>query len=194
MSPPGRPNEPYLVKFVEYSNRVGRTDDNPGVPEPKIKPGGMRQGHNGPYYAPDELVASAKLVVVEKGQYKGLNIPFELPYIFAQYPGTMIAMLEGTAGQRKKVETFLQLTGFDFINDEIPWAGNVLPLIEPKQQLADKIFTVRLNEKGYVDKDGLGFVPAYAITPEMLGEEAPAKSNGKVKAAKKPAAKKAAKK
>src|SRR5690242_14329541 len=39
VSPPGRPNEPYLVKFVEYSNRVGRTDDNPGVPEPKIKPG-----------------------------------------------------------------------------------------------------------------------------------------------------------
>ena len=30
---------------------------------------------------------------------------------------------------------------------------------------------VRLNERGYVEKDGLVSIPSYLITPEMLGEE-----------------------
>ena len=179
LSPPGRPNDPYLVKFLEFSNRVGRTDDNPGVPEPKIEPGGMRQGRNGPYYAADRLVARAKLVVVEgkdEGVYKGLNIILTIPYIFAQYSGSMITMLEGTAGERRQVENFLTTAGMDMVNDEIPWAGNVLPFLEAKLQAADKVFGVRLNEKGYVDRDGLVHIPEYMITPEMLGEtEKPAK-------------------
>lgn len=189
-APPGRP-DPYLVKFVAFANRVGRTDDNPGVPEPKLDAGGWRQGKNGPYFEDDKLVASAKLEVVEKGPYKGLTIPYKLPYIFAQYPGTLITMLEGTAGERKKVETFLRLVGLDMVNDEIPWSANVLPYLEFKLQEASKIFTVRLNDKGFIDKDGLGFIPDYAIDPDMLEDEAPkkkatskAKSNGKAGAKK----------
>jgi hypothetical protein len=173
VAPPGR-TEPYLVKFQEYANRVGKSDTNPGVPEPKIKPGGWRNGPNGQYYEHDKLVFTAKLVVVSgerEGMYKGLTINYELPYIFQQYPGTMIAMLEGTAGERKKVETFLTLTGFDMVQDEIPWAGNVLPFLEAKQQVADNIFQVYVNENGFVAKDGLKPFPAYMITPELLGEE-----------------------
>jgi hypothetical protein len=192
LSPPGR-NEPYLVKFLEFANRVGASDSNPGVPEPKIEPGGMRQGRNGPYYEADKLVARAKLVVVEGqngGIYKGLNIVLTIPYIFAQYQGTMITMLEGTAGQRRQVETFLTTAGMDMVNDEIPWAGNVLPFVEAKLQAADKVFGVRLNERGYVEKDGLVSIPEYLITPEMLGEvdapakKAPAKSKAKAGAKK----------
>jgi hypothetical protein len=194
IAPPGR-NDPYLVKFQEYANRIGRSDTNPGVPEPKIKPGGWRNGPNGQYYEQDKLVFTAKLVVVsgeKEGMFKGLTINYELPYIFAQYPGTMIAMLEGTAGERKKVETFLTLTGFDMMRDEIPWAGNVLPLLEAKQQVADKIFQVKLNENGFIAKDGLSSFPEYLITPELLGEEpvkakkaAPAKKAGAKKAIRK---------
>ena len=191
VSPPGR-SEPYMVKFLEFANRVGASDSNPGVPEPKIEPGGMRQGRNGPYYEADKLVARAKLVVVEgqnEGIYKGLNIVLTIPYIFAQYPGSMITMLEGTSGQRRQVETFLTTAGMDMVNDEIPWAGNVLPFLEAKLQAADKIFGVRLNERGYVEKDGLVSIPSYLITPEMLGEEdepkkkAPAKSKAGAKKA-----------
>lgn len=190
VSPPGRP-EPYLVKFLEFSNRVGVSDTNPGVPEPKIEPGGMRQGRNGPYYQPDRLVARAKLVVVEgqnEGIYKGLNIVLTLPYIFAQYSGTMITMLEGTAGERKQVENFLTTAGIDMVNDEIPWAGNVLPFLEAKLQAADKVFGVRLNDKGFVDKEGLISIPEYLITPEMLGEEEKPAKKIKIKAPAKPKA------
>lgn len=190
-SPPSR-SEPYLVKFLEFSNRVGASENNPGVPEPKIDPGGPRQGKNGQtYYAEDRLVARAKLVVVEKGPYKGLNIVYTLPYIFTQDDLVpTLTMFEGTAGQRKVLEDFLQITGLDMVNDEIPWSGNILPWLEARLQAANKIFSVRLNEKGFVAKDGIAPIPAYLITPEMLGEEAPkkasAKSNGKAAAKKSP--------
>lgn len=196
-SPPGR-DEPYLAKFLEFSNRVGASETNPGVPEPKIDPGGPRAGKNGQtYYAEDRLVFRAKLVVAEKGPYKGLNIIYTLPYIFTQDDLVpTLTMFEGTAGQRKVLEDFLRLNGLDMVNDEIPWSGNVLPWLEAKLQAANKIFSVRLNEKGFIAKEGLAAVPAYLISPEMLGEKekpakkakAPAaKSNGSK--AKKPAAK-----
>ena len=193
-SPPGR-SDPYLVKFLGFSNRVGASENNPGVPEPKIDPGGPRAGKNGQtYYAEDRLVARAKLVVVEKGSYKGLNVVHTLPYIFAQDDLVpTLAMFEGTAGQRKALEDFLQTAGLDMVNDEIPWSGNVLPWLESRLQAADKVFTVRLNEKGFVAKDGLSTIPAYLITPEMLGEtEKPAKKKAPAKkvAAKKTAARK----
>ena len=188
-SPPGR-SEPYLVKFLEFSNRVGASENNPGVPEPKIDPGGPRVGKNGQtYYADDRLVFRAKLVVVEKGQYKGLNIIYTLPYIFTQDDLVpTLAMFEGTAGQRKVLEDFLRLAGLDMVNDEIPWSGNVLPWLESRLQAADTIFTARLNEKGFIAKEGLSSIPSYLITPELLGEEPEKKS------ARKPAAKSKAKK
>lgn len=188
-SPPGR-NDPYLVKFLEFSNRVGASESSPGVPEPKIDPGGPRTGKNGQtYYAEDRLVFRAKLVVVEKGQYKGLNIVYTLPYIFTQDDVIpTLTMFEGTAGQRKVLEDFLRLTGLDMVNDEIPWSGNVLPWLEARLQASDVIFQARLNEKGFIAKEGLSHLPSYLITPEMLGEEeekkparrkAPAKSKAK---------------
>jgi hypothetical protein len=195
VAPPGR-NDPYLVKFQEYANRIGRSDTNPGVPEPKIKPGGWRNGPNGQYYEQDKLVFTAKLVVVSGelgGMYKGLTINYELPYIFTQYPGTLNAQLEGTAGERKKVETFLQLTGYDMMRDDIAWSGNVLPEMEAKQQAADSIFQVKLNENGFIAKDGLSSFPAYMITPELLGEE-PVKAKKAAPAKSKAGAKKAVRK
>jgi len=191
ISPPGRA-EPYLVKFLEFGNRVGRSDTNPGVAEPKIDPGGNYPGRNGgTYYVPDQLVGSAKLVVVEKGNYKGMTIPFKVPYIFEPAPGTTLTMLVGSKSQNKKVEDFLRIAGMDLLNEEIPFSTNVLPWLEARLQVANKVFSVQLNERGFVDKDGLRSIPAYLITSEMLGEEdkpvKKAKSTVKVKVAAKKA-------
>lgn len=192
VSPPGG-GDPFLVKFLEFGNRIGKTETTPGVPDIKMKPGGMRPSKNGgSYYQPDEPVASAKLIVVGKGPYKGLSVPYELPYVFAQYPGTMIAMTNGSAGQNKKWEDFLRAAGFDFTNDEIPWSTNVLPSLEVLLQSRDKVFTMRLNEKGYVAKDGIGTLPDYLITPELLGEETVKKATKKAPAKKAAAKKKVA--
>ncbi len=188
VAPPGR-NDRYLVKFLEYANRVGKTDTNPGVPEAKVKPGGWAQGPNGPFYRDEDIVFHARLVVVggdSDGMYKGLTINYELPYLFRQYPGQMITMLEGGTNARKKVETFLTVTGFDMVKDDIPFSPNVLPWLEARQQAHDAVFEVRLNEKGFVAKDGVASIPEYLITPELLGEKPKKKAAAKSKA---PAAK-----
>jgi hypothetical protein len=189
IAPPGR-SEPYLVKFLEFGNRVGGSETSPGIPEPKINPGGTYPGKNGGVYTvPDQLVGAAKFVVVEKGKYKGLNISYRVPYIFELYPGSTIAMLVGTKAQNKSVEDFLRIVGnFDFANEEIPFSSNILPWLEARVQAANAVFSVQLNERGFVDKDGLRSIPSFLITPEMLGEE-----EAPVKKAKKPAAKAKAK-
>lgn len=182
-SPPGRP-EPYLVRFNEFGNRVGRTDDNPGVPEPKVRPGKQMPGKNGGFYwVNDSLEASAKLVVVEHGLYEGMTIPYSLPYIFEQYPGSTITMLKGTAAQNRRIEDFLRAAGFDLLNDEIPWTSNVLPYLEFKLQEASGVFSVQLNENGFVAKDGVRSIPA-SLVEALIGD---------AKAAKKPKAKAKAK-
>jgi hypothetical protein len=196
VSPPGPParTEPFMMKFLEFGNRVGRDDNNPGIPEPKVKPAEVKQWQGGgSSYIPESLVTSAKLVVVEKGPYKGLTTPYEVPYIFEQYPGSMLTMLVGTKYQNKRVEDFLRINGMDLLNEEIPWSANVLPFLETRLQASNAVFSVQLNEKGFVAKDGIRAIPSFLITPEMLGEEeeapkkkAPSKAkptNGKVKKA-----------
>jgi len=182
VSPPGG-GEPFIAKFLEFSNRVGASENNPGVPEPKIDPGGMRPGKNGTsYYAEDRLVFRAKLEILV-GPYKGLNIIHTVPYLFAQDDLVpTFTLFEGTAGQRKVLETFLTTAGLDMVNDDIPWSGNVLPFVETKLQTANKIFSVRLNEKGYVDKEGISAISSYMID-SILSEATPKKkAPAKVKA------------
>lgn len=168
-SPPGRP-EPYLVRFFEFGNRIGRTEDDPGVPEAKVRPGRQMPGRSGGFYfVPDMLEASAKLTVVEKGLYEGMTIPYSLPYVFEQYAGQTITMLRGTASQNRRIEDFLRAAGFDLMNDEIPWSSNVLPYLEFKLQQAGAVFSVLLNENGFVAKDGVRPIPA-SLADALLKE------------------------
>jgi hypothetical protein len=184
ISPPGR-TEPYLVKFIEFANRVGRTDDSPGVPEPKVKPAEYKQWPDGGRsFIPESLVFTAKFVVVERGNYKGLSIPMnDIPYLFVPYSSTGLAMIEGTKGQKAKLETFLQILGLDFVNDEIPWSANVLPYLEDKFLAVSKVFSLQLNEKGYVAKDGLRAIPSYLVEGLIDEEKAPKKKAAPKKAA-----------
>jgi hypothetical protein len=177
ISPPGR-QEPYLVKFLDFANRVGRSDDNPGVPEPKVKPAEYKTWPDGGRsFIPESLVFTAKFLVVEKGLYRGLTIPMnDIPYLFAPYSTTGLAMIEGTKGQKAKLETFLQILGLDFVNDEIPYSANVLPWLEEKFLAAGKVLSLQLNEKGYVARDGLRAIPAYLVEGLIEEEKEPKKS------------------
>ena len=208
VSPPGR-DEPFLVRFDEFANRIGRTDDNPGVPQPKIKPGETKSWPGGgSSYIPEHPVFSAKLVVIEKGPYTGLSINYEIPYIFENYPGTTSTMFAGTAKQNERLEKFLRLVGMDLLNEDIPFSDNVLPWLEMRLQQLGKVFSVQLNESGYVAKDGFRTIPSWGLPEGAIDEKylpkpvaiaaasfvpniiANGKSNGKKTAAKKPAAKK----
>jgi hypothetical protein len=177
VSPPGR-SEPYYVQFIEFGNRPN------GVPEMKKKLGGtFPSQHGGTYYRPDTWVAVVKQEVVEQGLYKGLTIPYDFPYIFAQDPASGAAMLEGKPGEIRKVEEYLRIAGFDFANEDIPYQTNVLPWLEGRLQAAAKIYTVTLNEKGFVQS--LGSVSPFIDLSALLGtngngkSKANGKSNGK---------------
>jgi hypothetical protein len=64
------------------------------------------------------------------------------------------------------------------LNDDMPYSTNVLPWLESRLQAAHKIFSVNLNDKGFVQS--LTEIPEYLLDPEVLG-----KTNGKTKTTKK---------
>ncbi len=161
IAPPGR-SEPYFVRFVEFGNRPNE------IPEPKKEDGyEATSRYGGTYWKPDGWVAKIKLEVLDQGDYKGLTIPHKIPYVFVQDPVSGATMLEGTSGQNKKVQEFLRIAGFDFANEDIPFGTNVLPWLEVRLQAALAIFTVTLNEKGWIET--LSPAPAFVDLSALLG-------------------------
>lgn len=167
----------YLVRFREFGNRQNKSEGNNGMPEPYIKRGGMREGKNGNrWFAPDELSVSAKLEVVDPhSPSKGLNIIYSFPYAFEMQPGTPFTMITAKAGRLVKIEEFLRIAGLDFLNDDIPYSTNILPWLENRLQSAHKVFSVTLNEKGFVQT--LTEIPDYLLPPEVTAVP----TNGKAK-------------
>jgi hypothetical protein len=172
------PKSTLLVRFNEFGGRQN------GVPEPYIKRGGERKSpHGGTYWADDELSFTAKLEVVDRGANQGLEVPYSLNYAFEQYPGSQVAMINTTAKKLQRIEEFLRLSGFDISKEDIPFSVNVLPWLEKKLQVSRKIFSITLNDKGYVDT--LTEIPEYLLPPELVGTKKPAKKATKKSAAKK---------
>jgi hypothetical protein len=165
-SPPGGS---YLVKFREFGNRQGKSETDNGIPEAYIKRGGQRTGKNGAtWFAKDELSVSCKLEVVDPtSPYKGLNIVYTFPYSFENMPGTPFTMITASASRLVRIEEFLRIAGLDMLNDDMPFSTNVLPWLEKRLQDAHKIFSVTLNEAGFVHS--LTEIPEYLLDPALLG-------------------------
>lgn len=166
VSPP--PLTTHLVRFEHFGNR-GQND----IPSPYIQRGGPRQSKSGgSYYAPDELKASARLVVVGTSPYEGLGIVYTFPYSFEPQPGTPFTLISATASRLAKIEEFLRVAGLDLLKDDIPFSDNVLPWLESKFQSAGKIFQVALNDKGFVQT--LTEVPTYLLPPALTDKKSKA--------------------
>jgi hypothetical protein len=168
----------YLVTFREFGNRQNKTEGDSGMPEPFIRRGGLRKGKGGQQWmAPDELTVSCKLEVVDPhSPYKGLNIIYSFPYAFEVLPGTPFTQITASQSRLVRIEEFLRIAGLDMLNDDMPYSTNVLPWLESRLQEAHKIFSVNLNDKGFVQS--LTEIPEYLLDPEVLG-------NGKAKTTKK---------
>jgi len=147
----------YLVTFKEFGNR---TD---GIPQPKIQRGGVRQGKNGKYIAPDKMVFHANLEVQSEDRFDGLTILSIQAYGFEPLGGTPFATVN-IEGKRdlERIELFMRLAGYDF-NKDIPYAPNVLPWLEEELKRARKTFMVTTNEDGFIDS--MSEVPA-ALLPK----------------------------
>lgn len=163
------PTGTYLVKFREFGNRQNKSEDNNGIPEAFIRRGGPRKGKGGQqWFAPDELTVSCKLEVVDpKSPYCGLNIVYSFPYAFENQPGTPFTWITASQSRLVRIEEFLRIAGLDMLNENMPYSENVLPWLESRLQDAHKIFSVNLNEKGFVQS--LTEIPEYLLDPAILG-------------------------
>lgn len=172
VSPP--PSRTELVRFAEFANRVGKTDKEPGVPEPSIKRGGPRQGvsksgkpYN--YYQEDELAVTARLEIIGDSPYAGLDIIYQFPYAFENVPGTQLTQLTLTQARLVRLEEFFRLLGFDVAAEEIPWSSNVLPFLEERFKKEGKVFQVTTNDKGFVSQ--FASIPDFLLPPELVGKK-----------------------
>lgn len=88
--------------------------------------------------------------VVDNLKYAGTIITYPLWYVFKQYEETRTA-ISGTG--QKKVLTFLDACGYDYLNGEdITWSDNVLPEYEKLLLKAGKKVGISINERGFVSQ------------------------------------------
>jgi hypothetical protein len=147
----------YLVTFKDFGNRLD------GIAQPKIQRGGVRQGKNGKYIAPDKMVFHANLLVESNDRFNGLTILSILAYGFEPLSGTPFATVNVESKRDlERIETFMRLTGYDF-NKDIPYAPNVLPWLEEELKRAKKTFMVTTNADGFIDS--MAEVPAALLKP-----------------------------
>lgn len=151
----------YYAKFQEFKR------DGTDIPNPYIQRGGPRKSKDGgTWIADDEMRFKAILTVLDPGgQYDGLNLTATVPYVFEQKPGTTLVEAVGKKGQLERVEKFLRVTGFDFVNDTLQYSPNILPALERLLQEKGAIFSVTLNDKGFISE--MAQVPA-AFLPKDL--------------------------
>lgn len=154
-----RPPSPgtHVVKFVELGNKTN------GIPYPKIQRGGPRTSKmGGKYMAPDKLVFTATLEVVDGGQYDGLRLVDTHTYGFDPVPGSQDAMIV-MEGQKdlERFEAFMRAQGIGLADLVIPYAPNVLPWLEQYLQENARPFMITTNDKGFVETRSS--VPAHLL-------------------------------
>lgn len=128
-------NAQLTVKFSKFPAREGE------APTPKSK-----KGKGG-----SEYLTFCPLLVVTKGAYKGIDIPYPLYYNFVEgknEDGKSVVDLRGTGKGTDQVEEFLDVTG---ISDYAPlkWSDNLLPMFEKMAHKKDREFDVVLK-KGWI--------------------------------------------
>ncbi len=130
----------YFAKFKEFAK------DNEGVP--RIKE--IEEKAFTKWTRPRHLEFFATFEVVDNTKYAGAIITYPLWYVFKEYEDNRTA-ISGTG--QKKVLTFLEACGYDYLTGEdIPWSNNVLTEYEKILQKADKKVGISINEKGFVSQ------------------------------------------
>ena len=138
----------YILDFVGLGNRINE------LPEPKTQRGGPRQSKDGKkkWFQADSLAFVTVLSVLSEGKYQGLKIYHNVPYIFSPVPGSTGTQLQASGkNELERVETFLRAAGFDLVDQDIPFSGNVLPWLEQTLLGIHKPFMGVLAETGFLN-------------------------------------------
>lgn len=156
------PKGQYIAKFTKFKRPQGSE-----IPEPFIQRGGPRRRKDGgSWWADDEMRYAAYFVIVD-GPYAGLQVSFQVPYIFSQKPGTTEAFMVGKQRQFTINEKFLRALGVDMLAFKLNYSPNVLPQLESMLLEKEAFVLLEVSDKGFVDNySGLpaGFVPSAKTT------------------------------
>lgn len=160
VKPPG--GKTWYARFKEFKR------DGSDIPVPYVEHGGkvMTNKDGGKWVTEDEMRAKYVFSILDPGgMYDDLTLTGNIPYIFEEKVGTSTAELVGKKGQLGRLEKFLRVTGFDFVNDTIQYSPNVLPQLERMLQEKGAIFSVTTNEKGFIAE--MAEIPPAFLPKEM---------------------------
>jgi hypothetical protein len=155
----------HIVRFKRFVAKPGE------LPMPRMVEGKdvkLRDGRS--YYKPEHLQFTVLLEILN-GDWEGAEMPLFLEYNFGRdKDGT--AYLNGSKGQNKKVYDFLELAGFDVVQESLAYSDNVLPYLEQILSERDEPFMVTM-ENGYIKT--LAEVPAGMFKKAVKGATKKAK-------------------
>lgn len=123
------------------------------------------------------LAFSALLEIVDDKEWMGTIVPFTVPYTVDQDRITGVAMIAGEPSNAKAMRYFMEMFGFDFEEDAIPYSPNILPMLLSVLHEADAYVQVKV-ENGYIPRDGLSYAPSgyiAQIRKKSAAKKSPAK-------------------
>ena len=105
---------------------TGFNKNEDGVARIKIRKGRWNQWKK---WEPDRLQCTAQLLVTE-GEFEGYYIPVTMDYVFVAGTGGACKLQSRRSKSLARVESFLDVAGFNRMQEEIPYSENVLPALE----------------------------------------------------------------
>lgn len=168
----------YILSFRRFGNRiVGKTSGaDDGLPVNKIQRGGPRQGKNGVWMAPDQLVCVAEFVIEQHPQYEGLIATANVPYSFSAPQNGNLTEYVDKPKNLQRLETFLHCaTNIPLNNIDIEYADDSTQLLlryEKFIQSHHVLFMGRIGEKGFAELDSFAPMPEYLLTPAKAAPKA----------------------
>lgn len=132
----------FTVRTLEFPKKKDMSISEPWIRQGRVTPWGKWQ--------PECLMFSALLEVLDPADYRELIIPTSFQYCFDRDTlGNM--KLKGVGRDAAMTDSYLNLSGYDWIEDEIPYSNNILPDLENLILDRNRPFVVKMRN-GYVNK------------------------------------------
>jgi hypothetical protein len=165
----------YPIRFFGFTHQEG---EPPTYKEEAARIVNYRDKNTGQqksFPAPARLVFFSLLEIVSEPE-AGICYPFKVPYAVDRNAQTGNMMIAGAPGDAKAMRVFMEMWGYDFMNDEIPFSSNILPDLEEILKGNDILKLVNV-EAGWINRDAFSNLPPgyKPETKKAAAKKAPAK-------------------
>lgn len=147
----------YPVRFFGITHQEGEPPSYKEEAARIVSYKDKNTGQQKSFPAPARLVFFSLLEIVA-GVEEGICYPFKVPYAVDRNAQTGNMMISGAPSDAKAMRAFMEMWGYDFMNDEIAFSSNILPELENLLKNRDTLMLVNV-EKGWINKDGFSNLP-----------------------------------